>query len=164
MSNDAPITVGHFKRILAATDGSNGAAAALRSAADLAALTHAELAVLNVLQVDEIASLHDPEPREFARVEHLRGDYAEAKEVMAESILADAKKIVNEWPGLGASFVVLEGDPATEILRYAGEIAADTIVIGRRGRGRLPGLIWGSVSQKIASHAPMTTIIVPHEK
>ena len=56
------------------------------------------------------------------------------------------------------------GDPATEILRYAREAEADTIVMGSRGRGRLAGLLLGSVSQKVASLAPQVTIIVPQDR
>ena len=41
------------------------------------------------------------------------------KEVMSESILAEAKSIVSEHPASNASSVFLEGDPAAQILRYA---------------------------------------------
>ncbi len=163
MSHDAAVTVRRFKRILVPTDGSESATAALRSAAEMAALMHAELVVLTVMEPPEIASLHDPGPREFARAEHLQGDYAEAEEVIAEDVLADAKKIANEYPSVKASFIFLEGDPATEILRYAEEIDADAIVMGRRGFGRLKSLIFGSVSQQVAHHARHAAVILPRE-
>lgn len=153
-----------FQRILAATDGSDGATTALRAAVELADLTRAELIVLNVFQPEEIAPIHDPEPREFARVEHLRGDYAEAKELLSENVLDDAKKIVNERPGLRSSFISLEGDPPAEILRYAAEVDADLIVMGNRGRGRLVGLALGSVSQKVTSAAGRFVLIAPAQK
>lgn len=153
-----------FKRILAATDGSDGATTALRAAIELAELTRAELIVLNVFEPEEISPIYDPEPREFARVEHLRGDYAEAKEIMSETVLGDAKAIVNERPGVNATFVFLEGDPPTEILRYAEEVDPDMIVMGSRGRGRLAGLLLGSVSQKVTNAARRFVLIAPARK
>ncbi len=52
-----------------------------------------------------------------------------------------------------------DSDPDAEILDFAREHAIDLIVVGSRGRGRLPGLVLGSVSQKLASHAPCSVLI-----
>jgi nucleotide-binding universal stress UspA family protein len=57
--------------------------------------------------------------------------------------------------------VFLEGDAATEILRYAAGIQADLIVLGRSSRKRIVRLVLGSVSQKVVSLAPQPTLIVP---
>ena len=46
------------------------------------------------------------------------------------------------------------GDAAHSIMEIAAREAADAIVLGRRGRGRLAGLLLGSVSLKVASLAP----------
>lgn len=153
-----------FRRILAATDGSEGATNALRSAIELAAVMPAELVVLNVIEPEELSVIQSPGPQEFARAEHLRGDHAEAKEIISESILDEAKEIVTEYKGLAASFVFLVGDPAPEILRYADEVAADLIVMGSRGRGRVVGLLLGSVSQKVTNMARQFVLIAPARK
>ena len=53
------------------------------------------------------------------------------------------------------------GNAAQSIIEIAARETADAIVLGRRGRGRLTGLLLGSVSQKVASLASCTVIVVP---
>jgi nucleotide-binding universal stress UspA family protein len=53
------------------------------------------------------------------------------------------------------------GDPAEVIIEAAAREKADIVVVGRRGRGRLSALLLGSVSQKVASLAPCTVVVVP---
>jgi nucleotide-binding universal stress UspA family protein len=53
------------------------------------------------------------------------------------------------------------GDPAEVIVEIARAEQMEAIVIGRRGRGRLAGLLLGSVSQKVASLASCIVIVVP---
>jgi len=149
-----------FKRIVAATDGSDGATVALKAAIALAAANKGALTVLNVFNPAETMAGRHSGNIEFARAEHLQGDYAEGQELLSENVLETAKKLVAKRRTIAASFVSLEGDPATEIRRYADEIDADTIVLGCRGLGRFTGLIFGSVSQQVASHARQITVVV----
>jgi nucleotide-binding universal stress UspA family protein len=41
------------------------------------------------------------------------------------------------------------------------EFAADVIVVGKRGQGRLAGLLLGSVSQKLVMLADRPVVVVP---
>lgn len=52
------------------------------------------------------------------------------------------------------------GRPAQVVLDAAKEAAADLVVVGSRGRGRMAELMLGSVSHRVLLHAPCSTLIV----
>ena len=62
--------------------------------------------------------------------------------------------------GLDARPIVLEGDPASEIVRFAEERGIGTIVIGTRGHTGLARLILGSVARNVLLHAPCSVLVV----
>ena len=103
--------------------------------------------------------LSGDEMRQLARAEK---DIGAALDSISERILIDAR---TRAEAIGAPDVATEvkwGDPAEAIIEAARAGQADTIVIGRRGRGSvLAGLLLGSVSQKVASLAPCIVTIVP---
>jgi nucleotide-binding universal stress UspA family protein len=53
------------------------------------------------------------------------------------------------------------GDAAESIIDAIRSEKTDILVVGRRGRGRLTGLLLGSVSQKLATLAPCIVMVVP---
>jgi nucleotide-binding universal stress UspA family protein len=52
------------------------------------------------------------------------------------------------------------GRPARVVLDAVASAAADLVVVGSRGRGRMAELMLGSVSHRILQHAPCSTLIV----
>jgi nucleotide-binding universal stress UspA family protein len=56
--------------------------------------------------------------------------------------------------------VFLEGDPASEIVRYATDAAIDLIVMGTHGRTGLERLLMGSVAEKVMREAPCSVLVV----
>jgi nucleotide-binding universal stress UspA family protein len=56
--------------------------------------------------------------------------------------------------------VLLEGDPAGEIARYAADAGVDVIVIGTHGRTGVDRLVMGSVAEKVMREAPCSVLVV----
>ncbi len=51
------------------------------------------------------------------------------------------------------------GEAAQEIVRVASDEGVDFIVMGTRGRGRVAGLLIGSVAQRVVHLAPMPVLV-----
>jgi nucleotide-binding universal stress UspA family protein len=143
-----------MERIVAATDGSESATRALGAAARLAKQLGAELLIVTIgkerLSADEIREAR-----------HQGMSEGEALEMLSDTVLADARKRARELGSAHVEVLHCVGDAAQVLLDVAHGRHADMIVVGRRGRGRLAGLVLGSVSQKLASRAPCSVVIVP---
>ena len=63
-------------------------------------------------------------------------------------------------PKIAVTHVLLEGDPAAEIARYAADAGIDVIVIGTRGRTGADRLEPGSVAERVMREAPCTVLVV----
>jgi nucleotide-binding universal stress UspA family protein len=127
---------------------------AVAFAARIAAELHAKLTILTVSNPFLDAGL-----RKFANQEHAAvGDMidAEAQETLRNAAAVAAKE--GAAVDRQESFV---GDPAELILEAVGREKPDAIVVGKRGHGRLSGLLLGSVSQKLASLSDVPVIVVP---
>jgi len=145
-----------MNRILVATDGSEGADRAVDYAAQLAKSRGVELVIVTVAggfgMPDEIS-------RAFTRTQH-----AWFEELVSSMSAQTLKKARERVHALGVTNVHLEsrsGEAAQTIIDIAREKGADTIVVGKRGNGRVAGLLLGSVSQKLVSLAPVAVIVVP---
>jgi len=56
--------------------------------------------------------------------------------------------------------VMLEGDPASEIVSYARDAGIDQIVIGTHGRTGIERMLMGSVAEKVMRDAPCSVLVV----
>jgi len=137
-----------FKRILLAVDGSEHAIRAAKVAAELARSMQAELRVVVVYEAIP-SYLGEPD---------LQGAI-NARLNEAQGILQTAVTALGEIPG-EIHTEILEGNSAEAIINVANTHSSDVIVMGSRGLGRLAGLLLGSTSQKVVSHAPCPVLIV----
>jgi nucleotide-binding universal stress UspA family protein len=142
-----------MRQIIVATDGSDGAQRAVEWAAHLAKDLGFKLFILTVG-----GSVSIEEVRRAPRAEV---DLGAALDAISNEILAKAKEVAHQI-GLSAIQVQAEwGDAAESIIDAAKREHADIVVVGQRGRGRLAGLLIGSVSQKVVSLAACPVIVVP---
>jgi nucleotide-binding universal stress UspA family protein len=56
--------------------------------------------------------------------------------------------------------VLLQGDPASEIVRYGRDAGIDLIVMGTHGRTSVERLLMGSVAEKVLRDAPCSVLVV----
>ena len=140
--------------VVVATDGSEASYRAVDAAATLAVATGAKLIAITVgnpaQDRDDILSL--------ARVE---GGVGEAIELIAGAILQEAKQRAHQFGLSSVEGQHCGGEPVAVIMDVARQRRADIVVVGRRGRNRMTGLLLGSVSQKLVSLSPCPVMVVP---
>jgi nucleotide-binding universal stress UspA family protein len=133
------------RNILAAYDDSEGARAALQSAAELATASGGSLTVVHSVTaaVGDSPLARRPGPDQVADERHL-----------VERAIAGLD------PGLEASPWIAGGPPGEAILAVAEEIGADLIVTGSRGRSRMARAVLGSVSTHLVQNAHCDVLVV----
>jgi nucleotide-binding universal stress UspA family protein len=145
-----------MKHILVATDGSDGADRAVDYAAHLTTNHDADLLIVNVISGDGLSG------NVFSRITDAQQTWL--KDLLASESATVLTKARERARSAGVTMIQLEsrtGNVAQTILEIAQEKNADTIVVGKRGTGRIAGLLLGSVSQKLASLASIPVTIVP---
>jgi nucleotide-binding universal stress UspA family protein len=140
------------KQIMVGFDGSDTARKALQWALDEARLHHADVTVVHAWEpayVDTFPLAATPTlPTERERA--------------AERLLDDAIAYA-DTTGLPGPVhrSVEQGGPAAALLRVADEVDADLIVVGSRGHGGFVGLLLGSVSRQVVTHAHCPVAVIP---
>jgi nucleotide-binding universal stress UspA family protein len=138
-----------FEKILLAVDGSEHGLRAARLAGDLARTVKAsEL---------RIVVAYEPIPPYLGEPNLQQAIDARLDE--ANAILQAASQAVGEVPATVRTELI-EGPAAEAIIKVAVTHQSDVIVMGSRGRSGLAGLVLGSTSQKVVSHAPCPVLIV----
>lgn len=137
-----------FKNILVAVDGSEHALAAARLAGEFARHMQAEL---------RLVTAYDPVPTYLGEPNLQRA--LDERFAQATQVLREAVEQIGEIPG-ELKTDVLEGPPAEAILAVVETRGNDLIIMGTRGLGSLKGLLLGSQSQKVVSHAPCPVLLV----
>lgn len=144
-----------FSKIVIGYDGSEHSKRAIKAACDMATkygakiwLNHTPDGGTAPIAVDPfIGAIGAPLP-------------VEEIEASARVAIEEAEKLVK------AEGCVLEGarvgsiSAADDVIALATEVDADLIVLGRRGRSAVTGLLFGSTSQEVSSATPCAVLTV----
>ncbi len=142
-------------RILAASDGSPSARAAL---AAFGRMPQSEGAVVELLHV---LPVHDWPADEIDWDEiGARTDVEKDEEVRANAMLDEQRRILP--PGLMTRTRYERGHVGETILRRASDIGADLIVIGTRGLFGPRQPFFGSTAERVLTHARANVLVGPH--
>lgn len=127
-----------IQSILVATDGSVNANRALEEAFEASQECGSDLTVISVVKPDRPSS-------------HRK---------VAERIVEQAKK-EGAARDIQVEGIVTEGEPWKRIVEIAEEKSIGVIMMGRHGQSALDKLLVGSVTERVAGHAPCSVIVVP---
>lgn len=122
-----------YDEILFPDDGSEGSAAALEHAVDLARRHEATLDVL-----------------------HATGNGEADADAVVERAAAAAGA-----DGVAVNTVTLEGSPHETIVEYVTDRGIDAVVMGTHGRRGLDRYVLGSVTEKVLRSVPVPVLVVP---
>jgi nucleotide-binding universal stress UspA family protein len=137
-----------FNKILLAFDGSDHARKAAKIAGELASRMNADLWVVVA---------YDPIPNYLGKPNMQAA--IDTRLDKAQEIMEDAIHEIGAFAG-NLTREILEGPAAEAIFNVAETRGIELIVMGTRGHSRIEGLLIGSHSQKVVSHAHCPVLLV----
>nr|WP_321349890.1 universal stress protein [uncultured Methanoregula sp.] len=137
-----------FENILIATDGSDRNTTAVQEAIRIAAGSGATLHAVYVTDTGAFES---------APADLVVGETYSLIQEEAQDAVGKVRSLAGT---VTVKTVVLEGKPATEIVRYAAENNIDLIVIGTQGKKGIERLLLGSVAETVIRRASCKVLVV----
>jgi len=147
----------NFKKIMIATDGSDCSRLAAEKGIELARLSGGTVYAVCVVSTTSLSMYMD-----YLSSTGMNPYW----ELIYEGLKKQAQQAVDYIKGLGdkngidVESIVLEGDPADELIRYAEENGMDIIVMGTLGRTGIERLLLGSVAGNVVRHSKVPVMVV----
>jgi nucleotide-binding universal stress UspA family protein len=139
-----------FLDILVAVDGSEHAAQALRTAAQLAQEEHARLTVVTAVPSAPALAQMSAAGVALTEVADLLGEAGKHIRAQVDALPRD----------ISVQSIVVRGQPVEVILERLREGHHDLLVMGSRGLGRMSSALLGSVSQAVLHEASVPVLVV----
>jgi universal stress protein A len=144
-----------IKRIVVATDFSEGSDAAMEKAFAIAGAVGATVDVVHVLDTALLVAPASLGAMPLIEPEALLEEVDKALVARVEKARA---------AGLICMSDSLDGYPAREIVRHAQKTGADLIVVGTHGRTGVAHAILGSVAERVIQRASCPVLVIPPER
>jgi universal stress protein A len=142
-----------FKKIMCATDFSDPSYEALQTTVEMATYMDAEMFIVHVVQKvhgippDPLYAFEGPD--EYGRL--LKADAEQQlQKIIGQRVPKDVK----------SQIVIREEEAAEGILRVAGELGAEVIVIATHGRTGWRHLVFGSVAERVIREAHCPVLVI----
>jgi nucleotide-binding universal stress UspA family protein len=141
-----------IEKIMIATDGSENVKNAVSWGIELAKATGAKVRAVYVLPPVSVSIATRGERWADSLRNHLKDEGKSATEYVVE---AGKKADVEVEP------IIIEGNPADGIVKFATENGIDLIVMGTLGRTGISHLLLGSVAENVVRHSKTQVLVVP---
>jgi nucleotide-binding universal stress UspA family protein len=148
-------------KILLATDGSEEATFAARTAVDVAHKTNSELHVVHVKPPLYYAAGYGDVPYAGEEALQIQQEELDSK---AQTLLDTQVEQIQAAGGTVTQAHLRAGKPDEEIVALGEEIGAGLIIMGSRGFSRLRRALIGSVSDSVVRHAHSPVWVMRQEK
>ncbi len=131
-----------ISKILVPTDGSKVARKAVKYAIELAKQSGAVITLLSV--IDRSFMVSQSLPPESSPI-HLMQPIEDYLRQAAESYTGEAEKLCRQ-NDIKSKTIIKSGHPVDEIVKEAGKLKADLIVMGSHGKSAVKAMVLGSVT------------------
>lgn len=144
-----------YRKILVPFDNSSQALSAVQHAIKLAMVSRATVTLLHVIQDIPIFS----DARTEDRIGMSRNAIVHESKTKAQAMLDRLKESLSEHD-VKIDIAIAMGNPSREICKKAKIEGYDVVVMGSRGLGKIPGLLMGSVSNRVCRNASCPVIVI----
>ena len=141
-----------YNTILIATDGSENSKKAITSGIEIAKNTGAKVYAVYVIVPVSAAMSRRGSDWAKAAMEMMRNEGKKATGYIEK---------LGQEANLYVESVILEGDPADEIIKFADKNDIDLVTMGTRGLSGIKRFMVGSVADKVVRHSDKEVLIVP---
>jgi nucleotide-binding universal stress UspA family protein len=139
-----------FSKLLVPIDGSDNSFRALNHAIFLSKNMTTQITALRVMEYLPLVYIQSQQTLNTIISKYLKE---------SENILNKSRDI-GKKKGVRIETELRKGDAASNIIDYSKKENYDTIIMGRRGMGKLRQLVLGSTSTKVLNHSDCTVVIV----